>query len=194
MLYIYAGLLPVYAASYFAFRRISEKKLQDVHEQRKRSIGHYLVDLEGVMNKMGDHIKESMNKWIDQKHEEYQKKINGYYGVACCTIQNCQKAYELALSFASKFVLIECQLETNLHLATHGGSAPCIDHEKMLNRGGFFNIYAASWDNEHELVAKKLRERHYRSEFCLFRSSFPSDRDEIQYSTYDTLEIPLCRR
>ena len=154
---LYTSLLPFYAAEYFAFRRNHEKTLKDAYEHRRRNIDHYLIDLEGVMNKIGDHIKETMSKWIDQKHDDYKKKVNGYYRVACRTIQDRQKAYKLARSFASKFVLIECQLEANLHLATHDGSTPCINHEKELDRGGFFNIYEASWDNEHELVAKKLQ-------------------------------------
>ena len=57
ILLIYAYFLPSHILEYFAFRRDEEKKLQDVNEQQRRSIGRYLADLEDITDKMGSHIK-----------------------------------------------------------------------------------------------------------------------------------------
>ncbi|CAF3422902.1 unnamed protein product [Rotaria socialis] len=157
---------------YLARKGCTDKRLQDAVDRRKQSIRHYLVDLEAAMSKMGDQVKINMLEWIDQEHKKYEKKVNGYHRVVCRTIQDRQKAYELARLFVSKFIRIECHLEANLNLAAHHGSRPIVIHDEVLGTGGFFTVHPSSWDNEHGLVAKKLREHINDQNFTYLEAHF----------------------
>ncbi|CAF1391025.1 unnamed protein product [Adineta steineri] len=130
-----------------------DKQLQSALDHRKQGIRHYLLDLEATMNKMGNQMKTSMLEWIDQEHKKYKQKVNGYHRVVCRTIQDRQKAFQLARLFVPKFVRIECHLEANLHLAAHHGSRPVVTYDEVLGTGGFFTVYPASWDDEHGVIA-----------------------------------------
>ncbi|CAM4969628.1 unnamed protein product [Rotaria socialis] len=167
---------------YLARKGCTDKRLQDAVDRRKQSIRHYLVDLEAAMSKMGDQVKINMLEWIDQEHKKYEKKVNGYHRVVCRTIQDRQKAYELARLFVSKFIRIECHLEANLNLAAHHGSRPIVIHDEVLGTGGFFTVHPSSWDNEHGLVAKKLREHINDQNFTYLEAHF--------HRTVTKLDIP----
>ncbi|CAF3339348.1 unnamed protein product [Rotaria socialis] len=167
---------------YLARKGCTDKRLQDAVDRRKQSIRHYLVDLEAAMSKMGDQVKINMLEWIDQEHKKYEKKVNGYHRVVCRTIQDRQKAYELARLFVSKFIRIECHLEANLNLAAHHGSRPIVIHDEVLGTGGFFTVHPSSWDNEHGLVVKKLREHINDQNFTYLEAHF--------HRTVTKLDIP----
>ena len=126
---------------------------------QKKEIRHYLIDVEHALKKMGDQMKSSMKEWINQEHEKFKKKVFGYHKMVCRTIQERQKAYELARSFVPKFARIECHLEANLNLAAHHGSHPVVKHNEVLGTGGFFTVHPASWDDDRGLVAKRLQDK-----------------------------------
>ncbi|CAF0821831.1 unnamed protein product [Rotaria sordida] len=56
--------------------------------------------------------------------------------------------------------------------ASHHGSRPDINEEEVLGSGGFFTVHPASWDNEHELVAKKLQNHIIGQNFAYLEAHF----------------------
>jgi len=104
---------------------------------------------------MGTVLKDGMVKWITNEHSIFRSKVENYFKLVYRTIEDRQKAYELARSFAPQFARIKCLLQANLDLDMHHGSIPIIE-DQVIGQGGFFTIHPASWDNETELVAKKL--------------------------------------
>lgn len=156
----------------FSLTKKADKKAQNLHLRRKEIILSYLAEFETILPTMGDHIKTKMIESIDNVHNKFQNKVNDYFKIVCRTIEDRQRAYELARSFVSHFARIECRLQANLDLAAHYGSCPVIDQKVVLGIGGFFTIHPASWDNESELVAKKLRDNITNPDFAYIEAHF----------------------
>ncbi|CAF1076441.1 unnamed protein product [Didymodactylos carnosus] len=157
---------------YMLRKRRSDEAAQDAFDRRKNGILHYLVDLEGVLSTMGDHLKQNLIEWITNEQKKFVNKVNGYHRVVCRTIEDRHRAYELARSYAPNFARIECRLEANLNLATHHGSRPVIDRQEVLGTGGFFTVHPASWDTEHRLVAKILRDHGINQDLAYLEAHF----------------------
>ncbi|CAF0736774.1 unnamed protein product [Adineta steineri] len=139
---------------------------------RQRNILTHLEFLKKFLGTMGHQIETKMIEWIDNEHKKFRNKVNGYYKVVCRTLEHRGHAYELARSFAPQLARIECRSEASLNLAAHHGSSPIIDEQIVLGTGGFFTVHPASWENENELVAKKLRDHITNQDFSYLEAHF----------------------
>ncbi|CAF1406358.1 unnamed protein product [Adineta steineri] len=186
------GRIPIpLTLNYLLSKNKNDERLQNALDHRKQGIRHYLVDLEATVNKMGDQMKMNMLEWIAQEHNKYKQKVRGYHRVVCRTIQDRQKVFQLARLFVPKFVRIECHLEANLHLAAHHGSRPVVSYDEVLGTRGFFTVHPASWNDEHGLVAKKLREHINDQNFAYLEAHFHRTTRGRQ-CIYFCLAIPLA--
>lgn len=146
--------------------------LKDQLLSRKQFLLNYLAQFRKILSTMGSQLKKKMIEWIENEHKKFSQKVHSYFAVVCGTVEHRHQIYELARLFAPDFARIECRLEANLNLAAHEGSRPAIDEKVVLSIGEFFTVYPATWNDEKDLVAKRLQNHFTNQNFAYLEAHF----------------------
>ena len=163
-------------------------KIITVEEKRKRELHLYLLKLKENMGTMSVTIKKNMQKWLENSHRKFISKVDCYYDFVIGTLDQRQKAYDLAREFAPGFARVECCLVAKLDLVKHQGSSLTIQNDIVLGMGGFFTIHPATWGLENNLVVKKLINARENRDIAYIEAHFHRTITRLQIPYI----VPLC--
>jgi hypothetical protein len=131
-----------------------ENENKNLQAEVKKIIREYLLSMQTFIEKQRDTMVQAVRLWGDQQQAVIRSLIDIHYKEASPLLSSHQKTLKYLERYVSHFIVIECKLRAAQDMAKFSDSIPEIRNDGYTST--IFSTYTVDWDNEKNLVMKKL--------------------------------------